>query len=143
MIIKDRSSFVDRLAALQPFTINNKMLLFKTPYGSVLTMLYSVPTPGNEKKPFVFYEKYINIYNQDELKPYLKLTDQAYLHVFILNEACEIIETFEFENFFNVNNDLLPWLEQVIAKNPLTDIHAAIQYVQQRYTLDDLYILEG
>ena len=141
LLLKDQSPFVLELAKLRPFKLNNKSLFLKTPYGCVCILLFWIATPGNENKPYAIYEKYLNIYKPEMMEPYYQLTNQAYLHFFIVNEHKEILNTFEFVNFF-LSSDLRKIVSQIITAHKQVDIHAAIQYIQQQFSLDDLFAMD-
>lgn len=138
LLLRDKSPSVERLAALRPFNFHNNSMLLKTPHGIVCVILDWISLPEDAASPYAVYERYLDIYNQGVMKDYYTLVNQEYLHLFILNSSNKVIDAFEFPNMYGPR-DLEAIVRQVTAANPKTDLFAAVKYIQQQYSLNDLF----
>lgn len=134
----DRTDFVYELASLRPFQLFLKTGFFRSTNGPLMFLLFYIPNPWNTFEPFASVDFHIDLFNQDMLESLWDLAVQTHWHLVMLGALNQVIETFEFENNFDLASKLII-AEQIKEKTGFSDFMAVKQEFMDTYSLDDLY----
>jgi serine/threonine protein kinase len=138
LFLIDRTPFIYELAELRPFTLNLKSILYNTSHGFLVCALFYLVQPNNPKQMFVGFEGYINIFNPSILTTYLQLSRQSHWHLFLIDTNDEVVDLFEFENSYDLENTLNQAIK--LSRNtPHGDFMMAKQEFMDTFSMDDLF----
>lgn len=145
LYIRDETAFIYDLAKVRPFELFMKSGTVDTEYGPVLFLLFFIPDPRFEDRPFVMFDDHLNPLSPEQLAVFYDLSRQTHWHLFLINKENEQIEFFEFENNFGLYEVLQSVEEtvQTIEKAGIsmkwTDFLKAQEEFINKYSLADLY----
>ena len=138
LFIRDETDFIYDIAKVKPLKLLIKWGLFSTKYGPVMSLLFYIPDFRYKDRPFVMFDMHLNPVDHKFLIPYYNLSQQAYWHLFLLNNNNEQIEFFEFKNTFNLYHALYI-VEGVCKDMKSIDFLKAQEEFKNKYSLEDLY----
>ena len=137
LYIRDETDFIYDLAKVKPFTLVMKNGIVKTDYGPLMFLLFYIPDPRYEDKPFAMYDIHLNPLKQEFLLPFYDLSRQSHWHVFLLNKKNEQAGFFEFENTYGLYNALQN-IEEACKGMQSIDFWKAKEEFMNKYSLEEL-----
>jgi serine/threonine protein kinase len=134
----DKTPFIYELARLRPFTLNHKSILYQTSHGFLVCELFYFLHPNDPKQMFAGFESYINLFNPSLLTIHLQLSRQSHWHLFLINADNEVVDLFEFENCYDLE-DTLNLAIKLTRNAPRGDFMKAKQEFMDTFTMEDLF----
>ena len=142
LFIVDYTEFAHDIARLDPFQLHIKSGLVPCSAGPVLFFLFWLPDPKAPHNSFAIFECTVNPNDPNMMQPYWDLARQSHWHVFVIGPDDEELNWFEFENIFNLHATLEP-VASIISKFPCRNFDEAKLEFQERFTIDDLFNMNG
>jgi len=145
LYIRDETDFIYDVAKVKPFELFMKSGIVGTDYGPLLFLLFFIPDPRFDDRPFAMFDIHLNPLKQEFLLPFYDLSRQSHWHLFLLNKKNEQVGFFEFENNYGLYKALQSVEETVstIEKAGIgmksTDFWKAKEEFMNQYSLEDLY----
>ncbi len=134
----DRTPFVHELGAIRPFRFFFKSGLFCSDFGPLMWMLFTVPFPNDDTKAFASVEYHINPFSPDQVALWHRIGNQTHWHLTLLGAENEVIDVFELENTYGLN-DTLDQMTEVCNGMEAIDFMRAKHEFWDTYSLDDLH----
>ena len=133
----DRTPFIRDLAKVRPFDLRLQTGLVRTGSGPLMYLLFYVPDPRRSGVPFCAIDVHANPLDVQIMQIWRDLDRQSHWHLILVGANDELVDVFEFENFF----DLDQTIEQVEAAC-LGMVEGSFDEVKAEfcatYTIDDL-----
>ena len=142
LYIIDYTSFARQIAALKPFQLHLKGGLVRCDAGPIFFLLFWLPHPRPRNESFAAFEYFVNPHEPSMVEPLRDLANQTYWHVFVIGPGDETLNFLEFPNNYGLET-LLPAVDRAVSTFPMVNFDTAKAEFQARYTMDDLFVLEG
>lgn len=136
LIIHDSTDFIYQLAALSPFNFHTASVAVNTTYGPVYVFLFWVTDPTDRSRVFAGYDKPVNIANPITVDPWIKLSVQSHLHLFLVDANHEVQGFYEFQNNFGFD-EAVDTISQLDSSRVLDFERSEREYFE-RYDLIDV-----
>lgn len=134
----DRTPFVYELAAVKPFTLKLKSILYQTSHGFLVCSFFYVPNPTNPKRMFAGFETYINLFNPHIVTTNLQLARQTHWHLFLIDSDNEVVDLFEFQNCFDLE-DTINRAIKITRNSSHGNFMMAKEEFMNTFSMDDLF----
>lgn len=141
LYIRDETDFIYDIAKVRPFELFMKSGVVKTEYGPLLFLLFYIPDPRFEDRPFVMFDIHLNPLLPEHLAAFYDLSRQSHWHLFLINKENEQIEFFEFDNNYGLY-EALQTVEEACKGMKSIDFWKAKDVVTKKYSLEDLYLMK-
>ena len=136
LVMQDSTDFVYDIVKIKPFRLFLKPGAVQTSFGPVVFILWYVLDPSGENV-FCTFESTLNIHDPKIVSPYEKLSKQSDWHLLIMGMEQEVLEYYEFENNFGLDESI-KLLKESCINMPCIDFNMAKQEFEQTYTIKDL-----
>ncbi len=142
LFLIDSTPFVDELAELNPFNLMMKSGLAETSYGPLLYHLFYIPDPETQDELYAAYDIHSNPLDEEHIEIWKRLADQSHLHLILVGTEHKIVQVYEFENLFDVD-ETLSLIETLKGKKDDVSFEKAKQEFTSQYGVLDLFKLPG
>jgi hypothetical protein len=106
LLLFDRTPFIYELAKLKPFNLLLKTGLVHTSHGPSCFLLFYVPDPRRPGSVWVAIDAHINPLEVRHLVMWRDLARQSHWHLILVDADDELVDFFEFENTFGLDETL-------------------------------------
>ena len=138
LYIRDETDFIYDIAKVRPFELYMKSGIVRTEYGPLLILLFYIPDPRFEGRPFTMFDIHLNPFEPQHLGMFYDLSRQSHWHLFLLNKENEQAEFFEFDNTYGLY-EALQTVEDACRGMKSIDFWKAKEKFVNQYLLEDLY----
>ncbi|MBE0552002.1 MAG: hypothetical protein IH619_06455 [Ignavibacterium sp.] len=138
LYIRDETDFIYDVAKVRPFDLFMKSGVVRTEFGPLLFLLFFIPDPRFEDRPFAMFDDHLNPLSPEQLSVFYDLSRQTHWHLFLINKENEQIEFFEFENNYGLYETLQTVEEACKGMQSIDFLKAQEQFIN-KYSLADLY----
>lgn len=142
---RDETDFIYDISKVRPFELFMKSGIVGTDFGPLLFLLFFLPDPRIEDRPFAMFDIHLNPLKQEFLLPFYDLSRQSHWHLFLLNKKNEQVGFFEFKNNYGLYEALqsveetVRTIEEAGIGMKSTDFWKAKEAFMNKYSLDELY----
>lgn len=140
LYIRDETDFIYDISKVKPFELFMKSGIVRTDYGPLLFLLFFIPDPRFEDRPFAMFDIHLNPLKQEFLLPFYDLSRQSHWHLFLLNKKNEQVGFFEFENNYRLYQALQD-VEEACKGMKSIDFWKAKEEFMNKYSLEELYLM--
>ena len=133
----DYTDFAYDLAEVKPFSLEVQSGIYKSSFGPVLFLFFSIRDPKNTEHFFTTFETFVNPNNSESLLSMNELSLQTHWHVFIIGPNNEELNWFEFPNLYNIH-EAIEQLLVMVKSNPCQNFDLAKLEFQSKFTINDI-----
>lgn len=138
LYIRDETDFIYDISKVRPFELFMKSGVVRTEYGPLLFLLFFIPDPRFDDRPFAMFDIHLNPFEPQHLAMFYDLSRQSHWHLFLLNKENEQVEFFEFENTYGLY-EALQTVEEACRGMKSIDFWKGKERFIHQYSLEDLY----
>lgn len=106
LLLFDRTDFIFRLAAVEPFNLMMKSGVVQTNFGPLMFLLFWVPNPDAPDESITAIDCHINPLDFASVQPWRDLARQSHWHLFLVDADQTQRGFFEFENVYGLDDAL-------------------------------------
>jgi hypothetical protein len=138
LFLRDQTPFMQELKHVRPFQLFLKVGAGRNRFGPVPFLLFYVPNPADDSKPFVAYDLYLNPGSDSQVLRWRNLANQTHWHVFLVGAGNQQQGFYEFENNFRLNESL-DFIQTACGGIQMIDFDRAKAEFGDEYSLQALF----